>query len=161
MLAGQIGKPHGTSGEVYVIRISDDPARFAPGSRLLHANGEHLTVAAARAHRDRFLVRFQGYDDRNSAERLRGALYVLEEDLRTLAEGEFWAHDLVGCEVVDEGGTSFGTVEEILENPAHDLLRIAGPRGSVLLPVVKEFVLEIDPAARRIRIDPPDGLFGS
>lgn len=73
VLAGEIGKPHGVAGEVYVLLLSDDPGRFAAGDRLVHEDGRSLTVAQSRAHKgDRFLVKFEGVDSRDEAERLRG-----------------------------------------------------------------------------------------
>ena len=159
MLAGQIGKPHGLAGEVYVIRISDDPRRFETGSRLLHEDGRALVVADARTHRDRFLVRFEGFDDRDGAETLRGALYVPAEEKRALEAGEFWEHDLQGWDVVDaRTGDVVGTVARVLEGPAQDLLAVDTPAGERLVPFVGAIVLEVDPAEGRVTIDPPEGL---
>jgi 16S rRNA processing protein RimM len=158
LLAGEIGKPHGISGEVYVIPISDDPRRFEPGSRLLHADGRSLTVQSARPHRNRFLVKFEGIDTRTDAETLRGALFVRSEDLRDLAEGEYWPHDLIGCRVVQSDGDEVGEVMDVVPGPAHDFLAVRTERGDRLVPLVGDIVVNVDLAARRIRVDPPAGL---
>lgn len=159
MLAGQIGKPHGLAGEVYVVRISDDPRRFEPGSRLSHEDGRTLVVETARDHRNRFLVKFEGFDDRGAAEGLRGALYVDEGELRDLGEGEFWAHDLAGAEVVHAGtGAVVGTVSYVQDGPAQDLLVVDTPSGERLVPFVSEIVVGVDMDARRLTVDPPEGL---
>lgn len=76
LIAGEIGKPHGISGEVYVVRISDDPHRFDPGSRLIHEDGRELEIQSSRLHRDRLLVKFAEADSREEAEALRGTLFV-------------------------------------------------------------------------------------
>jgi 16S rRNA processing protein RimM len=158
LLAGKIGKPHGLGGDVYVERISDDPRRFETGSRLLHEDGRELQVARARAHRDRFLVLFEGYDSREAAEGLRGNLFVPDEEVRDLPEDEYWPDDLIGCVVVDEDGARVGEVTGVLSGTAQDLLQVATDEGERLVPLVKEIVTEVDVAAERVRIAPPEGL---
>lgn len=158
LLAGEIGKPHGTSGEVYVIRISDDPHRFDPGATLLHEDGRELTVRSSRSHRDRFLVHFEGAIDRESAQALRGALYVDPSDARELDESEFWEGDLVGCRVVLADGTDIGEVSDVIVRPAQDILQIETARGQRLVPFVGDIVTEVDAERRRVTIDPPEGL---
>jgi len=158
LLAGQIGKPHGTAGDVYVIRISDDPHRFDPGARLLHEDGRELVVVSSRVHRDRFLVRFEGVSDRVGAEGLRGPLFVPAHEVRDLSAGEFWAHELTGFSVVLSDGTEVGTLERVDPAPAQDLFVVTTARGERLIPYVADFVREIDAEARRIVVDPPEGL---
>jgi 16S rRNA processing protein RimM len=158
LLAGEAGKPHGVGGEVHVVRISDDPTRFEPGSRLVHADGRELVVQAARPHGNRLLVKFEEVDDRNAADSLRGALYVRSSATRTLEPGEFWAHRLVGCEVRTASGTEIGRVSEVVPGPAQDLMRVATPDGERLIPMVEAIVVEVDTDARVVTIDPPEGL---
>jgi 16S rRNA processing protein RimM len=157
LLAGEVGKPHGLSGEVYVVPISDDPGRFDPGSNLLRENGATLRIASSRAHGNRLLVRFEGITDRESAEALRGALYIRSDEVRELEEDEYWPHDLVGCVVADAGG-NVGHVVAVVPGAAQDLLRIETPNGERLVPLVHEIVRSVDTAGRRVVIDPPEGL---
>ncbi|HEX3325633.1 MAG TPA: ribosome maturation factor RimM [Actinomycetota bacterium] len=158
MLAGEIGKPHGTAGEVYVLRFSDDPRRFAPGARLMHSDGREMVVESSREHRDRFLVKFAGSESRADAEMLRGELFVLPGDVRELGPGEFWPHELVGCEVHLRDGGVVGSVSAVVPGAAQDLLTVATPQGERLIPLVGAIVVEVDVEARRVVIDPPEGL---
>lgn len=159
MLAGQVGKPHGLGGEVYVIRLSDDPRRFDAGSELQHEDGRTLVVESARDHRNRFLVKFEDVDDRDAAETLRGALFVPADEARALEEGEFWEHDLTGLAVVHAGtGEAVGTVGHVQEGPAQDLLVVHTPSGERLIPFVAEIVVEVDVESGKVTIDPPEGL---
>jgi 16S rRNA processing protein RimM len=158
LLAGEIGKPHGLTGEVYVVRISDDPRRFEPGAQLLRSDGSELTVETSREHRTRLLVKFMGIDDRGSAESLRGPVFVAADELRELGEDEFWGHELAGCAVVLRGGLQVGTVREVLPGNAQDLLAVETDRGERLIPAVKDIVVGVDVAARQVTIDPPEGL---
>jgi 16S rRNA processing protein RimM len=158
LLAGEIGKPHGLEGEVYVVRISDDPHRFDPGAQLTHGDGRHLVVERSRSHRTRFLVKFEGYDDRTAAEGLRGALYVSADQLRQLGGDEFWPHELAGARVVTVAGDDVGELMRIDPGAAHDHFVVLTSAGERLVPAVKSIVVDVDVAARRITLDPPEGL---
>jgi 16S rRNA processing protein RimM len=158
LIAGEIGKPHGLTGEVYVVPISDDPQRFQPGARLIHDDGRELSIAAVRTHGTRLLVQFEGVDDRTAAESLRGTLFVGRDQLRSLGDDEYWSHELTGCEVQLPDGQRVGEVTDIVPAPAQDLLQIDTAAGNRLVPLVKEIVIEVDLDARKIVIAPPDGL---
>ena len=142
-----------------MIRISDDPRRFEPGSRFVHEDGRPLVVESTRDHRNRFLVKFETIDDRTAAETLRGALYVDAAAARGLEPGEFWEHDLAGLDVVHATtGETVGAVSRVEEGPAQDLLVVATPRGERLIPLVSEIVVAVDLDARKVTVDPPEGL---
>jgi 16S rRNA processing protein RimM len=158
LLAGQVGKPHGIAGEVYVVPISDDARRFEPGSTLWRDGEATVTIEASRRHTNRLLVKFEGVETRDDAETLRGPLYVPATEVRDLDDDEFWPHDLEGCEVVRVGGTLVGTVTGVVGGAAQDLLEVSTSAGSRLVPFVKEIVVDVDMGARRVTIDPPEGL---
>ncbi|HEY7874757.1 MAG TPA: ribosome maturation factor RimM [Actinomycetota bacterium] len=157
LLAGQVGKPHGISGEVYVVPISDDARRFEPGATLWRDDGGTLVVESSHDHADRFLVKFEGVTTRDEAEALRGPLYIPASEARALEDDEYWPHDLEGCAVVVDGNT-IGTVAQIVVGAAQDLIEVTTERGPRLVPFVKEIVVEVDVDARRVTIDPPEGL---
>jgi 16S rRNA processing protein RimM len=146
---GRIGRAHGLHGEVSVVPITNRPGRFDPGV-VLFVDGNELVVATARKHQDRWLVRFEGVNDRDGAERLRNKVLMAEpiDD-----EGDdLWVHQLVGSEVRDRAGTGLGRVRAVEANPAHDLLVL---ESGALVPVV--FVVGTEPGV--VVIDPPEGLF--
>jgi 16S rRNA processing protein RimM len=103
-------------------------------------------------------VKFEGSNSRRDAERLRGALHVETDDLRQLDDGEFWQHDVVGCEVVTLTGDSLGRVAEVVPGIAHDLLRVEVGGADRLIPMVKDIVVSVDPSEGRVVVDPPEGL---
>jgi 16S rRNA processing protein RimM len=158
LLVGEAGKPHGLRGEVYVVRVTDDSRRFEPGSTLVHGDGRTLMVVSARTNRDRFLVKFEGIDTRTAAEGVRGSLYVDRNDVRPLEAGEYWEHDLVGCDAVLPTGAAVGRVTAVVAGPGQDRLALATPRGERFVPLVGAIVKSVDVGARRIVIDPPPGL---
>jgi 16S rRNA processing protein RimM len=158
LLAGEIGKPHGLVGEVYVVPISDDPRRFQPGATLIHQDGRTLVVESARSHGRRFLVKFAHVDGRAEAEGLRGPLFVPAEDVRELEQDEFWHDELSGCTVALSNGEAVGRVVRVVPGAAQDLLLVATERGERMVPAVKDIVIEVNVRERRVVIDPPSGL---
>jgi 16S rRNA processing protein RimM len=131
--------------------ITDRTERLAVGARL-QAGERWLTVATARPAGTRWLVHFDGIADRTAAEKLVN-LPLLAEPLPVApADDAMYVHNLIGAEVVDTAGTSYGACTAVLANPAHDILEL---EGGALVPVV--FVVSV--ADGRIVIDPPDGLF--
>jgi 16S rRNA processing protein RimM len=147
---GRIGRAHGLHGEVSVAPISNRPGRFDPGA-VLFVDGAELTVASARKHQDRWLVRFEGVSDRDGAERLRNKV-IMAEPVDDDDGDDLWVHQLVGSEVRDRSGASVGRVRAVEANPAHDLLVL---ESGALVPVV--FVVGTEPGV--VVIDPPEGLF--
>ena len=147
---GRIGRAHGLHGEVSVAPITNRSERFSAGSHLYVGDTEYV-IASARPHQDRFLVRFEGIDDRTAAEALRGKL-LTGEPLDAVTDGELWVHELIGEDVVTDDGTALGTIIAVEANPAHDLLVLD---GGALVPMV--FVVSSESGV--VVIDPPDGLF--
>lgn len=145
---GRVGRAHGLRGETAVQLMTEREERVAPGS-VLFAGDRELVVVASRPHQGRWLVRFEGIEDRTSAEALLGQ--VLTADAQESADDELWVHELVGAEVRDVAGNSFGPVRSIEANPASDLLVLD---GEVLVPL--RFVVSREPGL--LVIDPPDGL---
>lgn len=155
---GYVAKAHGLRGEVVVVLTTDRHERVTPGSRLF-GDDSVLVVESSRGLRmlrgphgneqARWIVRFEGYADREAAGELRGTVLKAEP---LDAPDELWAHELVGSAVVLIGtGDQVGTCTAVVANPASDLLELD---TGVLVPVV--FVVEHRPG--RIVIDPPAGL---
>ncbi len=147
---GRIGRAHGLRGEVVVTPVSNITERFARGATLW-VDGRAMVITSSRPNQHRFVVHFEGVDDRNGAESLRGKV-VEAEPLADAPDGELWVHELIGSEVRDRVGTRFGTVMAVEANPAHDLLVLD---GGALVPMV--FVVSSESGV--VVIDPPDGLF--
>lgn len=134
---GVVRAPHGVEGEVRVEPLTDRfDVRFRVGSRLLSAAGP-VTVAEVRGTEKEPIVRFEGIDDRDAAERLRGDLRVSREEARK-GEGYLWA-DLIGKRVVTPDGKVLGTVDEILRAGGADVLVV----GDLMLPMLESVVREI------------------
>jgi 16S rRNA processing protein RimM len=150
---GRIGSPHGVRGEVTVTFVTNRPERAAPGAEL-RGGDRVLVVASARPHHDKWLVRFEGIDDRDAAEELRGTLVTARPLARgdVLADGEYWVHELIGSRVVDRSDRELGTVVAVEANPAHDLLVLD---TGALVPIA----FLVRHGSGEAVVDVPDGLF--
>jgi 16S rRNA processing protein RimM len=162
---GRIGRAHGIRGGVTVAPTTDDPdLRFAAGSVLdtEPARRGPLTVAAQHWSGQILVVHFEGVDDRTTAEALRGTTLHVDVDSLpdTGDDDDFYDHQLVGLQVVDESGAALGTVADVLHPPAAPVLAVRRPDGSdELVPFVSAIVPEVDLAAGRLVVRPPDGMF--
>ncbi len=83
---------------------------------------------------------------------------VPEEILQPLEKDTFYSFEIVGSSVFTTGRKLVGTVIDVLDIPGNELLVVDGSGGEVLIPLTKEICLEINPAAKEIVIEPPDGL---
>jgi 16S rRNA processing protein RimM len=160
---GRVARSHGLDGRVIVDVGTDFPEqRFQPGSEIFVRRGgaiERLTIAAVRFHRGRPVIGFAGIAAVDDAGRLAGLeLRVPLERLARLPAGMFYRHDLVGCRVETRQGEVVGVVAGVEGGVGDSRLVVPGPRGEILIPLASAICPVVDVAARRIVVDPPEGL---
>lgn len=159
LVVGRIGRAHGILGEATIEVQTDDPEiRFKVGSKLTLEDGRQLTIRSSRWHNQILLLAFDGVADRNQIEELRDKLISSDVDLGSLAPGEYHFQQLIGCEVFQQTGELVGTVDEIVKLPGQDLLSVRRTAVQVLIPMVKQIIIEIDVLAKKIVVNPPEGL---
>jgi 16S rRNA processing protein RimM len=150
--AGRVGRPHGLDGSFYVTRPRAQLLTLGSTVRV----GERTATIVRRAGTDAHpIVALEGVADREAVARLRGlALSVPAQAAPVLGEGEWWAHELEGCDVL-AGAQLIGSVSRLLELPSCEALEVerADGEGSLLVPIVKDAVRAIDVPARRIEVD--------
>ncbi|MEA2202242.1 MAG: rRNA processing protein RimM [Solirubrobacteraceae bacterium] len=152
LTAGRVGRPHGLDGSFYV--TGSTPRLLKLGGSV-QVSGMTATIVRRAGTDAKPILRLEGIDDREGAEALRGAeLTVHTDDAPVLAEGEWWEHELQGCEVRD-GEAHLGTVIRLLELPSCEALEVRPAAGGepVLVPMVKDAVRSVVPAERRIEVD--------
>jgi 16S rRNA processing protein RimM len=152
LTAGRVGRAHGLDGSFYVT---------GPLSRLLtlgasvEVAGRSTEIVRRSGTEQRPIVRLGGIEDRAGAEALRGQpLTVHAAQAPQLGEGEWWAHELEGCEVW-AAGRALGTVARLLELPSCETLEVrsSGQATPLLVPMVRDAIREIDVSTRRIEVD--------
>ena len=146
-------------GEATIEVQTDDPdIRFQIGNKLTLDDGKQLTIRSSRWHNQILLLAFDGVTDRNQIEELRDQLISSDVDLDSLAPGEYHFQQLIGCEVFQQNGELIGAVDEIVKLPGQDLLSVNRAGAQVLIPMVKQIIIEIDVSAKKIVVNPPEGL---
>lgn len=162
VLVGRVARAHGLTGEVAVEVVTDFPGRFVPGARLLLREGAALrpvVVSSVRWHGDRLLMRLEGIADRDGADRLRGAeLLVDEAQLAPRPPGFVYHFEVEGCTAVARDGSPLGVVRALQEVAGRHLLVLETARGERDVPFVEPIVVSVDLEARRVTLDPPEGL---
>ena len=154
LLVGRVARAHGNRGQVIVnpeTDFADD--RFRVGRVLLVGPVDRATprrITAARFHQGRPVV---------ALEALAGVECWLEAStIPPLPDGTFYRHDLVGCEVRDLSDAMVGRVTDVQGPIERSHLVIESERGEVLIPLVDSICVRVDPAARVIVVNPPEGL---
>ena len=139
---GRVGKPHGLDGSFFVEHASEDETRFAKGATL-RVDGARATVVSSKRSRGRPVIRL----DREAP---RGAeLSVLRSELPPPGENEYYAFQLVGLDVEEEGGRRLGRVTEVQPGVANDVLQLD---SGLALPLVDACVLQVDLGRARIHV---------
>jgi 16S rRNA processing protein RimM len=132
---GSVGKPHGLDGSFVIEQGSDNEQRYAVGSTILVDGVPARIVSSRRVGGQRRAIRL----DRRVP---RGAqLAVRRDDLPPPEPDSFYVADLVGLQVVEQGGGAIGVVSDVLPRPGNDALELD---TGILLPMIDECVLEID-----------------
>ena len=163
VIVGAIGGAFGVQGEVRLKSFCADPQAIADYTPLFTEDGRSFTQLVLTGQlKNGFTARLDGVVTKEDADALRNvSLYAERAVMPSLPDDEYYYADLIGLTVVDTGGTVLGTVKNVMDHGAGDLLEIivAGQSETVLLPFTLVAVPTVDLAAKRIVADPPEGLF--
>ena len=165
IVLGRIVAPFGIQGWVKIHPFGDDPVSWR---KLPHwwlsrddiapdAQWKQYTLTACRPHGKGLVAALAEVPDRNAAEAIDGFFIAApREVLPEPAENEYYWGDLVGLAVINEADEALGTVSSLLSTGAHDVLQVQDGEGKGaverLIPFVAAYVLDVDLAARRIRV---------
>lgn len=162
---GKIVNTHSLKGEVKVISSTDfEEERFKKGSKLLITRGNQLIreviVESYRNHKNFLLVKFEGIDSVEEAEKLKNLQIKIDSDeVGELEENEFYFHEIIGCQVFDENDRNLGEIIDILTPGANDVWVIKGEEGKeILIPYIEDVVKQIDIINKKVNIEVMEGL---
>ena len=164
MAIGEIARVHGLRGEVRVRPLTDHPERFERVTECVlwdatRDERETRRITTARPHGDAVLVTFAGCQTPEDARALVGRLIALpRSEALPAGEGRFYPWQLEGAQVTTEDGRVVGRVRGIEQAGAQDLWVVAGEGREHLIPAVPDIVIDVDVAAGRVVIRPPEGL---
>lgn len=161
LTVGRLAGSHGVHGEMKMRLLTDEPDHLLEIEHVyLGERDTPIALQGIRFVNEGALISLEGIETPEEAARLSGlAVKIAGSDARPLEEGEFFLYQLIGLEAVLEDGTRVGTVVDLIETGAHDVLVIGERPGGgeqMLVPNHPEFVPEIDPAAGRLVVRPPE-----
>ena len=156
----RITTPHGVRGEVKLQPLTDFPHRFAETESLLLADGTRMVLESARLQRDTVLAKFKGMDTPEAwIPYRRQELFITEDALMPLPDGQYYIHQIIGLEVVDESGAVQGTVGDVLQTGSNDVYVVKTSDGKeILLPAIDTVVKRIYVPAGRMVVVLPEYL---
>lgn len=160
---GVITSTHGIRGEVKVFPTTDDPKRFKKLKQVILDTGKEkrdLEVESVKFFKQFVILKFKGIDNINEVERYkRCPLLVTRDHAVPLQEDEYFIADMIGMQVVTEDGAVFGTLKDVIETGANDVYIIeSSEHGEVLVPAIKECILDINIEEQKMQIHLMDGL---
>ena len=160
---GVITSTHGVRGEVKVFPTTDDPNRFKSLKHVLLDTGREkksLEVQGVKFFKQFVILKFKGIDNINDIERYKRCPLVVErKDAVELEEDEYFIADMIGIEVVTEDDKPFGTLKDVMETGANDVYVIdTDEHGEVLVPAIRECILDVDIENQKMKIHLMDGL---
>ena len=126
---GKIVNTVGLKGEVKVYNYSDSIEIYET-IESIYVEDRLTVIENVRAQKNMVILKLEGADDRNAAEALRGKeLYITEDDLPELPEGQYYVRDLIGMSVTEEDGNLLGHVTDVLQNTAQDIFEVESENG--------------------------------
>ena len=156
----------GLRGEIVAEILTDFPERFENLERVFavkpDGDREELRIESFWFQKDRIVLRFEGFDSIESAEKLLNCeICIPESEAVELEDDEFFDWELVGCKVVTLEGDTIGIVHEILRTGGTEILvvhSLAGDKKDFLIPFAMTICVEVDIEKKLIRVDLPEGL---
>ncbi len=160
---GVITQTHGIRGEVKVFPTTDDAARFKDLKQVLLDTGKEtldLEIENVKFFKQFVILKFKGYDNINEVERYKRCPLLVERgNAVPLEEDEYYIADMIGMQVVTDRGVDFGILKDVMQTGANDVYVIAhNTAGDVLVPAIKDCILEVDIPGRQMKIHVMDGL---
>ena len=154
---GQIVTAVGIKGEVKVYPYTDIPERFEEIDSLM-IESKTAKINGVRYMKNMVILRLEGVDDRNAAERLKKVYLCVRPEDAVKPKDSFFIFEIIGLDVY-EGDKCYGKVINVLQNSSTDLYEVKGEGESFYLPALKSVVQNISLEDGRMDVIIPDGLF--
>lgn len=160
---GVISSTHGIRGEVKVFPTTDDAQRFKTLKKVMLDTGKEqipLEIENVKFFKQFAILKFKGIDNINDIEMYKGkSLKIDREDGVSLSENEYYIADMIGMDVLTDDGERFGILKDVLETGANDVYIIDScQHGEVLVPAIKQCILNVDIEKNCMTIHLMDGL---
>ena len=159
----RVVKAHGLRGEMKLLPYTESASDLAQYDNFwIGVNGEmtgQFKVEWLRAAPGSATIKFAGIHDRNDAERFRDFdLYIHKSEMPAPPEGQYYIRDLIGLQVVSEGGAELGVLNDVYELPANDVYQVVRDGKELLIPAIGGVILDIQMDKRVMTVRLPEGL---
>ena len=162
---GTVVNVHGIKGEIRVMPTTDDPSRFQllDTIEIYQGSGKkEYPLESARPHKTLIVLKLQGIEDRDSAEKLKGGVIkVPRSQALPLEEDEYYQKDLLDMDVKTHAGEELGQLVQILETGANDVYIVRSKYADekdILIPAIKECILDVDLQNKIMTVHLMEGL---
>ena len=160
---GVITSTHGVHGEVKVFPTTDDPKRFKKLKKVLlqgKRNQLELEITGVKFFKQFVILKFKGFDNMDDVAPYKNCpLLITRDQAVPLSEDEYFIADMIGLDVIQDNGSHFGILRDVMETGANDVYIIdTDDHGEVLIPAIKECVLSVDVREKRMVIHLMEGL---
>lgn len=162
---GIIGKTHGLDGELKLHSFTNVPEIIESLKEVVLFNESTKIFLIAkiieiRFGNDAFLIKIQGIENVENAKKLSGSkVYIDKSQLPPISKDEYYFYEIVDSQILDENGNNLGKVDEILQTGSNDVLVInKNTENEILIPIIKDYVLSIDKANKKIVVRIPEWL---
>ena len=151
--AGEIVTTHGVRGEVKVLPWIDSPEDLCDFDRC-RIDGKEVVMEQVRVQKTCNLVKLQGIDTVEEAQKLRGkTMELFREDID---EEVIFAAELIGMEVFAEG-KKIGKITEVLSYPGNSVYVVKG-QYEYMIPAVNQFILETNMEENTMQVKLLEGM---
>jgi len=157
IVIARFGRPHGIKGFVTVHSFTeprDNVLKYTNWHAFINNKWQPIKLLRAEVQTKSIIAQIEGYPERESVAHLTNIeIAVQQEQLETLKPGEYYWHQLIGMNVINQKGESFGTVTEIIPTGANDVLVVEGTKRHLIPYLLDQFILDIDTNQQLITVD--------
>lgn len=158
LCVGEIVNTHGVRGELKILPLVDEVNDLLEYTHYF-IGGKRYNVMEARFHKNFVLMKIEGIDDINIAEKLKGKFLELpRNELKPLPEGSYYICDLVGLEVIDEDIGKLGIINEVFNTGSNDVYVVDYMDKPLCIPVLDGVVKDVNLNDGTMTVLLPKGL---
>ncbi len=157
IVIARFGRPHGVKGFVTVHSFTeprDNVLKYANWHAFINNKWQPIKLLRADVQNKSIIAQVEGYPERELVAHLTNIeIAVQREQLAKLDPGEFYWHQLIGMDVINQQGEPFGKVIEIIPTGVHDVLVVEGNKRHLIPYLPGKFILDVDTSQQMITVD--------
>ena len=160
---GKIVNTHGLKGEVKIVTWTDSPDVFEDIEYVyakMKKEEIRLDLVGIKYQKNNIIAKFKQITTIEEAQGFKNCVLTAERQmLGELPEGVYYIADLIGCEVFDVNNRHLGKISDVFNTGANDIYAVSAPqKKDLLIPVLKETVINVDILNKKVTVNLIDGL---